>query len=562
VDEIQESIDAARRRLVVRQWAGRLAFCLTVAFGVALVAILVPKLVHLPGLPARWAAMWLGGAGVVGVAVASLWTLLRPKSRLEAAVEIDHRYNLRERIASSLTLTADDLATPAGAALLRDARRAIGKVEVAERFGLGLDRGVWRPLTPAVLAILAATLIGNRTAEATIEKPPTEQVAADEAKKAAEEARKQLEKRRQEAEEKGLADATALLKKVEEGAAELAEKPAKDPTKAAVKLNDLSKQLAERREKLGGGDELRNQLNRMKDFGKGPADKAADAMKQGDWRKAMEEIAKVRDEVAGGDLAPEKKEQLASQLGKMQERLAEAQQQHEQQKADLERQLAEAQRQGDLNQAGKLQQKLDQLGMKEPQMQRLQQLALQMKQAQQAMEKGDAKEAAHAMQQMAQQMDQMAREDQEMKMLDAAMADIEGAKEAMGMPPGDAPNQGPGQMPGDQPGDQPGEQGAGAPADGMAGPGMGKGRGNGARNTEKDEVSYRDTQVRQEVGRGSSTFGGQIDGPSIKGDVVESIKTPLDAAAAQPADPLTSERLPRSRREHAEEYFRGLREKL
>lgn len=561
LEEIEQSVDAARRRLVIRQWAGRLAVCLTAAFCIALMAILTPKLFILPDLPAGWAVLWFVGAAVAGVVAASIWTALRSKTRLEAAVEIDQRYNLRERIASSLTLTEEDLATPAGAALLRDARRAIGKVEVAERFRLGLDRGVWRPIAPALAALLIATFVGNRTAQANLEAPPTEQIAADEAKKAAEEARKQIEKRRKEADEKGLADASALLKKVEEGAAELAKSEAKDPTKAAVKLNDLSKELAERRDKLGGGDELRNQLNRMNDIGKGPADKAADAMKQGDWQKAMEEIAKVREEIASGDISPEKKEQLAAQLGKMQQQLGDAAQQHEQQKQELERQLAEAQRKGDLNQAGKLQQKIDQLAQKQPQMERLQQLAQQMQQAKQAMEAGDPQQAAEAMKQMAQQMDQMAREDQEMEMLDAAMADIMGAKEAMGMEAGDKPVDQAGQMAGNQPGmgNQPGaNQNARSPG----GRGMGRGRGDGSRNTEKDEVSYRDTQVRQDVGRGSSTFGGLVDGPTVKGDVVESIKTPLDAAAAQPADPLTSERLPRSRREHAEEYFRGLRDKL
>ncbi|QDV77303.1 hypothetical protein [Botrimarina mediterranea] len=560
MDEIEQSVDAARQRLVLRQWAGRLALCLTIAFGVAFVAILAPKVVVLPNLPASWATLWLAGAVLAGVVAASVWTAMRRKTRVEAAVEIDQRYNLRERIASSLTLSEEDLATPAGAALLRDARRAIAKVEVAERFKLGLDRGVWRPLAPALAALLIATLVGNRTAQATVEPSPTEQVAADEAKKAAEEARKQLAKRRQEAEEKGLADASALLKKVEEGTAELAKKEAKDPAKAAVKLNGLSRELAERRDKLGGGDELRNQLNRMRDIGKGPADKAADAMKQGDWQKAMDEIAKVREQLAGGDLPQEKKDQLAAQLGKMQQQLGEATQQHQQQKQDLERQLAEAQRQGDLNQAGKLQQKLDQLGMKQPQMERLQQLAQQMQQAKEAMEAGDPQQAADAMQQMAQQMDQMAREDQEMRMLDAAMADIMGAKEAMGMEAGDKPGDQAGQMAGNQPGM--GQEGQGQNQPGANGRGMGRGRGDGSRNTEKDNVSYRDTQVRQDVGRGSSTFGGLVDGPTVKGDVVESIKTPLNASDAQPADPLTSERLPKSRREHAEEYFRGLRDKL
>lgn len=550
MDEIQKSVDAARRRLVLRQWAGRLAVCLTVTFCAALLAILAPKLFALPQLPAQWAALWLGGAGLVGIVAASVWTALRPKSRLDAAVEIDRRYELRERIASSLTLTEDDLTTQAGAALARDAQRAIAKVEVNDRFTLGLDRGVWRPIAPAVVALLVATLVGNRTAEATVDQPPTEQVAAEQAKKAAEEARKQLEKRRQQAEKDGLADASALLKKIEEGTADLAEKDAKNPTKAAVKLNDLSQQLAERREKLGGGEELRNQLNRMKDLGKGPADKAADAMKQGDWKKAMEEIAKIREDIAGGKVSPEKQQQLAAQLGKMQQRLAEAAQQQREQKQELQRQLEEAQRKGDLNQAGKLQQKLDQLGQKTPQMQRLEQLAQQMQQAQQALDQGDAKQAADAMQQLAQQMDQMAREDQEMKMLDGAMTDIMDAKQAMGMEPGDMPGQ------------MAGQGGDGKNQDGPPGDGMGEGRGKGFRPDEENDVSFRDTQVKQEVGRGASTFGGLVKGPSVKGEVAEAIKTPLDAAAAQPADPLTSERLPRSRREHAEEYFRSLREKL
>src|SRR5690606_37425444 len=98
LEEIQQSVDAARRRLVIRQWAGRLAVCLTAAFCVALLAILAPKLFVVPNLPPGWAALWLGGAGIVGVVAASIWTALRSKTRLEAAAEIDHRYDLRERI--------------------------------------------------------------------------------------------------------------------------------------------------------------------------------------------------------------------------------------------------------------------------------------------------------------------------------------------------------------------------------------------------------------------------------------------------------------------------------
>ncbi|MEO0530186.1 MAG: hypothetical protein AAF266_06360 [Planctomycetota bacterium] len=553
MDTLQQRVDAARWRLLVRQWAGRLATCLTAAFAIAFVAVLVPKVFAIPGLPVAWTTWWMIGAGVAGVVAATVWTMARPRSRHDAAVELDKRFDLRERVATSLSLTEDDLATPAGRAVAKDAVRAIDRVEVSEQFRFGLDRRAWHPLVPMALALLAAVLLGNREAEAVAEKAETEAAEVEKRKEATEKARKQLKKRREQAEKDGLTDATALLKKVEEGTAEVVKKDAKDATKAAVKLNDLSKELAERRQKLGGGKELRNQLNRMKNLGKGPAEKAADAMKQGDWKRAMEEVAKLRREIAAGKVSSEKQEQLANQLGKMQQKLAQAAQQQRAQQQELQRQLAEAQRKGDLNQANKLQQKLDQMAQKQPQMQKLQQMAQQMQQAKQALDKGDAQAAAEAMQQMQQQMAQMAKEDMEMEMLDAAMTDIQMAKQGMGMEPAQPMAGMPGQGMG---------QGQGKGQDGPPGEGWGEGRGEGARPGEENNVAFRDSKVKQNVGRGASTFGGLVKGPSIKGEVAESIKTQLDGADAEPADPLTSERLPRSRREHAEEYFRSLREKL
>jgi hypothetical protein len=66
--------------------------------------------------------------------------------------------------------------------------------------------------------------------------------------------------------------------------------------------------------------------------------------------------------------------------------------------------------------------------------------------------------------------------------------------------------------------------------------------------------------VRQNVGRGRAVFGGMVDGPNIKGDVAEAIKEEMATFGAEPADPLTAERLPNSRRDHAEQYFEIMRE--
>ena len=76
----------------------------------------------------------------------------------------------------------------------------------------------------------------------------------------------------------------------------------------------------------------------------------------------------------------------------------------------------------------------------------------------------------------------------------------------------------------------------------------------------RNATNLRDTQVRQNAQRGAATFGGLVEGPNIKGDVGQSIKEEMATLSAEPADPLTSERLPNSRREHAEQYFQMLRE--
>jgi len=59
---------------------------------------------------------------------------------------------------------------------------------------------------------------------------------------------------------------------------------------------------------------------------------------------------------------------------------------------------------------------------------------------------------------------------------------------------------------------------------------------------------------------GAEMTGGLVEGPNIKGQVEQSIKEEMASQSAEPADPLTVERLPRNQREQAEQYFNALRE--
>ena len=168
------------------------------------------------------------------------------------------------------------------------------------------------------------------------------------------------------------------------------------------------------------------------------------------------------------------------------------------------------------------------------------QLAQKLGQLQQKMQQGDAKGAAKTLDQIMEQMNQLQQEMAEGQMLDAAMDQLQMAKDAMGCQACQGLGcQGcQGNLFSEQPGN-----------------GMGVGRGFGTRPDEKNDVSFRDSRVRQKPGNGSAVVVGEVDGPNIRGQVVESIKEQMATDASKPADPLVVEQLPKSRREHAEEYF-------
>lgn len=553
MDQLRKQIARARRRLVIEQFLTRLIWCLLGAFILAALAIAVPRIFVIQSLPASWDMGSLVAGFAAALLVAGVWTFLSNRSQLDAAIEIDRRFDLRERVASSLSLSPEDQASDAGRAVVNDALRAVQRIDVDEKFRVRVGRHAWWPLIPAVVAFLLVALVDNRQASSSID-PAAVAKSEQQTKNALESLRKKLEDQRKKlAQEKDLKGAEDLFKQIEQGARELTQKDKLDPAQTHVKLNDLARQLEERRQKLGGEEALKEQLNKMKDLGTGPGDAAARAMKQGDWNKAMQEIEKLAKDVRDAKLDKAAKEQLQKQLQKMQEKLEAAAQAHQQAIEDLKKQVEDQKRQGNLAKAGELQQKLDELKNKQPQVDRLQKLAQQLAQAQQALQQGDGKQAAKAMDQMAQQLGQMQKEMEELKTLNAALDQLEMAKDAMVCK--NCNGEGCEQCQGNNFGNKDGPLKNGKP-----GNGMGKGVGIGPRPDEKNATNTRETQVKQNAKHGAATFGGLVEGPNIKGDVAQSIREEMATQAAEPADPLTIDRLPNSRREQAQEYFELLRE--
>jgi hypothetical protein len=552
MDQLRKQVARARRRLIMEQFLGRLIWCLLGALTLTALAIAAPRVAIIPGLPVSWDFGWLIGGFAAAFLMAGVWTFVSNRSPLDAAIEIDRRFDLRERIASSLSLSTEDRTSQAGLAVMNDALRAVQRIDVDQKFRVQIGRRAWWPLVPAAAVFVLVAFFDSQQASSDSEQAAAAQ-AEQQTKNSLEPLRKKLAEQQKRAQEKGLKAADDLFKQIEEGTRDLSQKDKLDPSKAHVKLNDFAKQLEERRQKLGGEEAMKEQLQKMKDLGAGPADKAAQAMKEGDWNKALQEVEKLAKQIKEGKLDKVAQEKLQKQLEQMKEKLQAAVNAHQQAINELKKQIEEQKKQGNIAKAGQLQQKLDELQKKQPQMNQLQQMAQQMAQAQQGLKNGDSKKAADAMAQMGQQLNQMQKDADESKMLDAAMDQFELAKDAMVCKK--CNGQGCAECQGNMFGNNDGKN-----KDGKPGRNLGQGPGIGPRPEEKNPTSTRDTQVKQNTRRGAAVFDGLVEGPNIKGDVARSIKEEMATRGTEPADPLTNDRLPHSRREQAEEYFKTIRD--
>ncbi len=159
MDILQRQIQRARRRLLLEKFIQQFAIWLFAALVVATIAIAIPKIWDI-GLDSQtWITAWLGGALAIAGLMATVMTWITGARPLDAALEIDRRYGLKERLSSFLALKENELETPAGTALLEDAVHRVERIDVSEHFQF---KGRWwngLPLIPALLVFLIAVFI-------------------------------------------------------------------------------------------------------------------------------------------------------------------------------------------------------------------------------------------------------------------------------------------------------------------------------------------------------------------------------------------------------------------
>ena len=558
MEKLNRQVRKAQRWLGLQRFVGVVGWCCFVALLIALAVIVLDKFRPL-GVEAwvqRGAALggvgqleprvvemlkaciWAGAALMLGVSAAIFYALIRGRGPIDAAIEIDRRFGLKERVSSAMAMSEEERESPLGQALADDAARRVGRIDVGEHFGISPGRQILLPLIPGVIAILVAIFVGplgSNQAQATTDSGHTKQI-----EKSSDSLRQKLVEQRKRAGERGLEDAQDLFERLEEEADDLATRSKGDRKQALVKLNDLSRQVKQRRDELGGTEQIRKQLGQLKRIEEGPADEFLKAVRQGDFNKALEELKQLKSKLAEAKLSDEQKEKLARQLEQMQqklEKLAAAQREAEQ---DLERRIQQARQAGRQGEADELQEQLDQLRQQRPQMDQLQNMANKMGQCAQCLRDGQLKDAGNMLDGLQADLQDLESQLQELEMLDEALGQLGQCRDQMNCRKCG---------------------GAGCQAcQGPPGVGLGRGQGKGPRPEAEDTIDFIETTPPMKVDRGSASLVGEAEGPILKGDVQTQMNAQIQAARTQSADPVTIQHLPREYQQHFREYQNRLRE--
>ncbi|MCR9295648.1 MAG: hypothetical protein NXI32_23260, partial [bacterium] len=401
MDHVRKQAKVARRRLTSQRFLRYLPWTISVALLVSVVGIALPKGMHLEVDPKLWTMCWLVVPLTIALITNFVLTFVGRPSIADAAVEIDRRFDLRERLSSALVLGHEDRATELGQALANDAERRAEKLDVRDRFSWGMNRRLLVPLLPALL-VAGLTFLPDRAAPEVLAQQDDK--ALTQVKNSTKPLLEQIKKKRELAEKQGLNAAVDMFKKLEGELAKLQKDAKLDTKQTLAKLNDIKKQLDERREELGSAEALRKNLQNLDKLEAGPAEKLADALKQGDFEKAEESLKDLMKKMQKGEMSTSDMQKLQKQLEQLKQAMTEAAEAHAQAKQNLQEQMDQAMAAGDMQKAAQLQRKLEQMQASDANIAQMQQMSEMLAEAQQSMQEGDMQAAQEAMQEMANQL--------------------------------------------------------------------------------------------------------------------------------------------------------------
>jgi len=423
---LQQQLKRVRRRLWVQGWLNRLIAWWSAGVALATMWFLVqPFLHHSPPEWLRWA---------VAGCVLSLMTIaacavsaLKAPSGLAAALALDEKFGLKERVTTSVTLAPKQATSPAGEALVADATDHIRNLDVGSRFPIRITRKVTiLPALAAVLALVAAFYAPRSDSGVAAEladggrRPPVNASQIDQKMASL--------KRKTEPGPRVPKEKSEDLKQLEAELERIANRPRETKNQLRERIKEMTaleeSMKSRERELADRMRSLKQQLQRLDQFskkesGEGPARDLQKALAEGRLDKASQEIERLTKRLQENKLSAKEKEQLKRQLEDLQKKLERLAKQ-----TDKENRL----RQANLD-PETLKRELEQLKKEEQKLKGLQELAKQMGQCQKCLNNGDMEGAAKGLANAGDQLNKMDLDDENLTDLRDQLQRLEDAKE-------------------------------------------------------------------------------------------------------------------------------------
>lgn len=590
----EQRVVVARTRLTVDRWIARATFGLAIAAGLFTTVVAIDRSFGF-SLPVKWIGLALLAATLLGATVA---TLVRRVTRDEAAVRLDEAAGLRERLSTAGYCTSSS--EPFEQAVVADAENTARAITVARHIRFSVPRSLGAAASTCVLAALMFLIspgwLRRTDAEAKSTQGEIQQTKAI--------VQQRMDKVRQMVENTpALQDLKDDLKAKDDSPAAQLERPEFIRHEAVKKIDQLADAIKQKRDddKYDAANDLRKLLRPLqppKEFD-APTEQLAKSLAKGDLKTAQEEIKKLQEQLA--TLKSEEDKEMVKKIGSQLEELAkqiDKLTENKQLQAQLEQagikpedaqRMLENLKKDDLEQ---LKKQMEEKGFSQQQMQKL---ANQLQQQQQA---GSlAKKLAEALNQAGQckngqqtaesqaglssagqQLSQMQQLEQEGAQLDAAMSELQNAREGMdssgdsqsgqqssqsstGQQQSGGQNQpGPGNQPGDGQGSGDGK-GEGENQKGSGGgmgqqPGQGRG---GLAPQQPTDVGFKTERQKVHVGKGAIVGQVLFEGEQVKGDVNPSVVQIVTAAEREASDLVNRDRVPRQYQKSVRDYFSNVR---
>jgi len=560
MEPIRRKILAAHRRVLAQRFTHILIWTLSASLLVAAIGGTIPKIweVSIPG--STWLAGWGGGALALALTLALAMTYWTRPSLDQTAMEVDHRFGLRERLSSALALDPQAAETEVGRALVEDAQQRAEKISIADQFRFSFHRRSLVPLLPAALLGALVFIPDATQGKSSLEdQAKLQSTPSAEIKTALDRLNKRLSQQRLEGTDQQVPEADEMFKNLQRQLNELQQRDQVDRKEVLVSINQMKDMLEERRKSLGSSEQMRRAMAGMEKIEEGPAEQVAREMEQGNFGKAEEKLRDLAQQLRDQSLTPEDQQRMAKQIERLQKNIQQRLQEHAEAKQQLQKAIEQAQREGRGQDAAKMQQQLQSLEQQDATMQQLQELSSAMEGAQQSIQQGELAEAAEGLEKMAAELGEMEADQQQLEELDDALQQLSQTKDQMGCQ--ECRGQGCSSCSGNAAGNLASQMDRAEKGENSGqGNGQGAGQGQGERPEEASDTDFYDSQIRGQPKTGRTVVAGKIGGENRKGSTRQSVQEAIFEAISDQSDPLEDTNLPRLERAHAEEYFNRLRE--